>query len=77
MVVSNSVLLEPEPVGAEILCVEPEPIFFTRSRGKMARLRNTTWDKADILTWSQGLGEHSSLWSFQSAFRQPKQERSW
>ena len=44
--------LDPEPVGAELLCVEPEPIFFSwnrsrkkniwnRSRGKIARLRNT------------------------------------
>ena len=30
-------------VGAEVFKLEPEPIFFTRSRsqGKMARLRNT------------------------------------
>ena len=35
--------LEPEPVGAELLKVESEPKFFTwsRSRGKMVRLRNT------------------------------------
>ena len=43
--------LELEPVGAKFLWVEPEPKFFTwsqsrkknwsRSRGKMARLRNT------------------------------------
>ena len=34
---------EPEPVGDELLRVEQEPIFFTwsRSRGQMARLRNT------------------------------------
>ena len=31
MFVSNSVL-EPKPVGAKLLWVEPEPIFFTWSR---------------------------------------------
>ena len=42
-------VLEPEPVGTELLQVKPEPKFFTWSRsrkkniwsrGKMARLRN-------------------------------------
>ena len=35
--------LEPEPVGAEVLWVEPEPKknSWSRSRGNMARLLNT------------------------------------
>ena len=41
--------LEPEPVGAELFWVEPdpEPIFsiWSRSRGKMARLRNIVYVK--------------------------------
>ena len=50
-----------EPVGAELLWVEPEPIFFTwswsgteqkniwsRSRGKMVRLRNTANNGASL-----------------------------
>ena len=52
MFCKKSVFLEPEPVGAELLLVEPEPIFLpgagaekknVRSPGKMARLHNTAY----------------------------------
>ena len=48
----KSCFSEPQPVGAEIFWVEPEPILFTLSRsrkkiwslsrGKMARFHNTS-----------------------------------
>ena len=55
-------LLEPEPIGAELLRVEPEPKFFTwsrswkkniwsRSRGKLARLRNTVSAHLPAKSW--------------------------
>ena len=54
--------LEPEPVGAELLRVEPVPIFliwswirkkniWSRSRGKMARLRKTD---PTMTAWCEG-----------------------
>ena len=87
--VSKSVFLEPEPVGAELLKVEPQPepelTFFTwsqslsrkkniwsrsRSRGKMARIRNTVCDYTFstiplcltklFVTWSFALQRHQS-----------------
>ena len=58
--------IEPEPVGTELLWVEPEPKFFTwsrsppkniwsRIRGKMVRLRDTSykWTKYEYVKHEQ------------------------